>query len=322
MLNEEELPMMNEEESPMMNEEELTAKVESLKPWISYFELAPGVKTLSAPDWRVPRGEIFMKVLSDIYGGSLAEKTVFDIGCNAGGMSFDALKSGAKSCHGIDGRPNYIEQANFLKTHLSVSDDQAQFSVSNLYDVNVEKFGKFSITLFCGVLYYLTKPVDVFDKLAEMTEDIILVDSRSNLKNDISMNMVSVDPDNPRVGLEALGFETSVRGCVKLMQNAGFDDVILVDMVKLIPRDILRNDEALTAHADWPFAYYRGLRVTLIGFKSKNLYEDFIQKHSNIVLESFRRSDKNLLPLRFRIAYRVEKLFQFIRFKVHVLFRS
>jgi hypothetical protein len=152
--------------------------------------------------------------------------------------------------------------------------------------------------------------------MAEMTKDVILIDTHTNMKKDISLEIRDVNPDNPRVGLEKLGFYPSIRACVKMLWNIGFENVVLINMKKLIPHFFTNLDEIHPAHKNWPFEYHRGLRVTLVGFKNYNLYKSFIQNNKKMIKQSFSCAKSTLIPINIRIIRKLAYLSKLAQYKI------
>jgi 2-polyprenyl-3-methyl-5-hydroxy-6-metoxy-1,4-benzoquinol methylase len=111
-----------------------------------------------APTWRL--------IAQDL--GDIAGKSVLDIGCNAGYMSFECKKLGAAKVVGIDsslgsGEVSFIEQAKFCREVLGLD---VSFEESSLFDYRPKR--PFDIVLFCGVLYHLENFTLALDRLATL----------------------------------------------------------------------------------------------------------------------------------------------------------
>lgn len=149
---------MAESAPAALSREEILRRVEELRPWYQNVPLPHGVSTkdlernadifsgadIPAPLWRAVR-----PMLDDLAG-----RSVLDIGCNAGYMSFEAKKMGAASVLGIDsnlGAPvSFLDQAGFCRSALGLD---VAFREVSLFDF--EPDAPFDVVLFCGVLYHL-----------------------------------------------------------------------------------------------------------------------------------------------------------------------
>jgi tRNA (mo5U34)-methyltransferase len=101
----------------------------------------------------------------------LTDKTVLDIGCNAGFYSLEMKRRGAARVVGIDSDQGYLAQARFA---AEVVGAQIEFRELDVYDV--AKLGeRFDVVLFMGVLYHLRHPLLALDLLYEHVVGDLLV---------------------------------------------------------------------------------------------------------------------------------------------------
>jgi len=150
--------------------EVMRRRIRELSPWYQNVELSAGVTTklvdgeaihpgedIPAPLWR----EIERRL------PTLEGKRVLDIGCNAGYMSFECKKLGARYVLGIDddssATSSFIEQAEFCREVLGLD---VEFRRLSFMDLEPEQ--PFDVVLFCGVLYHLQNWADGLDKLAQL----------------------------------------------------------------------------------------------------------------------------------------------------------
>ena len=150
-------PMNNSELSPL-SRDEIARRIAELRPWYQNLQLPYGLSTkdldrgediFSGEDIPAPLWKAVLPLLDDCTG-----KSILDIGCNAGYMSFEAKKLGAASVLGIDSNlgatVSFLDQAVFCREALGLDVD---FREVSLFELEAE--AKFDIALFCGVLYHL-----------------------------------------------------------------------------------------------------------------------------------------------------------------------
>jgi hypothetical protein len=129
----------------------------------------------------------FDERLKGVYPDGLAGKRFLDCACNAGVYCFCARDAGAEYSFGFDIREHWIKQANFIKEHRTVGGkDRIDFKVLDLYDLPKENLQPFDFTFFSGIFYHLPDPIHGLKIAAELTSDIIVVNTAS-----------IYDPDNP-----------------------------------------------------------------------------------------------------------------------------
>lgn len=149
---------MNNSELSALSREGVARRISELRPWYQNVQLPYGLSTkdldrggdiFSGEDIPGPLWKAVLPLLDDCTG-----KSILDIGCNAGYMSFEAKKLGAASVLGIDSNlgatVSFLDQAVFCRQALGLDVD---FREVSLFELEAE--AKFDIVLFCGVLYHL-----------------------------------------------------------------------------------------------------------------------------------------------------------------------
>ena len=157
--------------STPLTREEIVTGIERLRPWYQNVRLPHDLSTkaldgdadiFSGADIPAPLWNVVLPLLDDVGG-----KSVLDIGCNAGFMSFEMKKLGAASVLGIDsnlGAPvSFLEQAKFCRAALGIDVD---FHEVSLFDFDPE--ARFDVVLFCGVLYHLENFATGVEKVASL----------------------------------------------------------------------------------------------------------------------------------------------------------
>ncbi len=149
--------------------EEIQRKIQELGKWFQNMDLN-GVMT--APDHFL--GD-YPAVKWNRFAGSipadLRDKSVLDIGCNAGFYSIEMKRRGAARVVGIDYDDDYLAQARFAAGVYGVD---IEFRLMSVYDIAQLK-ERFDIVLFMGVLYHLRHPLLALDLLYEHVADDLLV---------------------------------------------------------------------------------------------------------------------------------------------------
>jgi SAM-dependent methyltransferase len=158
----------------------LREEIIRLGPWSLDVQVSPEVSTrvaLDAPPGTYPAsfGKIhfgsprsaFRSLLARLYPSGLDGRSVLDCACNCGGFSFWAKEFGAGRCYGFDVRKHWINQANFLLANRTEASDGIRFEVGDLYD----------ITIFKGIFYHLPDPISGLRVAADLTRELILVNT-------------------------------------------------------------------------------------------------------------------------------------------------
>jgi tRNA (mo5U34)-methyltransferase len=166
---------------------DLGDEIRRLGPWHHEIEVAPGVSTRLALEETYPdhfglvsflnlRDEFRRKILA-VYPGGLAGRSVLDCGCNCGECLFWAKELGAGDCYGFDARDHWIAQGRFLIEHSQLPSDGVTLEVRDLYEIPSLGLEPFDIVLFHGLLYHLPDPVTGLRIAADLTSELIVVNT-------------------------------------------------------------------------------------------------------------------------------------------------
>ncbi|MFC6487128.1 TIGR04290 family methyltransferase [Nitratireductor sp. GCM10026969] len=148
---------------------EIRKRIEELGPWFHNMRIR-GVET--APDhflgnYPACKWETFAQVLPE----DLTDRTVLDIGCNAGFYSLEMKRRNARHVVGIDHDTHYLRQAAFAAEQEGYDLELHQMSV---YDVpKLQR--RFDLVIFTGVLYHLRHPLLALDMIYEYVADDLLL---------------------------------------------------------------------------------------------------------------------------------------------------
>lgn len=159
---------------------ELRERVDSFPRWHYEFDL-DGVRT---PVWEPglvnrhrQRKKYFFSPLVELCGGSLAGKRVLDIGCNAGFWSLSAIEAGADFVLGVDGRQMHVDQANLVFEAKGVDPTRYRFVLSDVFKLDLSQEEPFDIVLCLGLLYHVSKPFELMERISSWNRDLLVVDT-------------------------------------------------------------------------------------------------------------------------------------------------
>ena len=172
-----------------MKEEEIVRRINSFPYWHYQFDLkghlTPVDKNLGS--WTrftnrpVKRRKYILDPVMKLCGGSLKGKRVLDLGCNSGFWSLSAIQQGADYVLGIDARQIFMEQANFVFEVNEIEKKRYSFIAKDLFDIDFREFGAFDIVLCLGLLYHVCKPVLLMERIAEVNNDILVIDTNLSM---------------------------------------------------------------------------------------------------------------------------------------------
>ena len=252
-----------------MTEQAIRDEVRRLAPFHHDIELPHGVRTHvpQASRREVERTRVSNLVrhlwpsLLDVCGGSLAGQRVLDVACNCGGFSVEAAKSGADYVLGVDIVDRYLEQAQFVRRALGLS--QVEFRKLGVEDLDEALVGTFDVSFCFGILYHLENPVLAMKRLAAVTRRVLGVDTdavRSFFIRKPTWQMRVLPPGRAEARdattslwrpQGACEFTPNAQAVARLLRYLGFNDV---RQLKPVAKGLEKR-------------YYDGTRVTFIGIR-------------------------------------------------------
>jgi tRNA (mo5U34)-methyltransferase len=129
--------------------------------WHHRIEVAPGVTTPGLQDTPAVLGQIGMP--EDLTG-----MRVLDIGARDGFFTFEAEKRGAAEVVALDNEPPHHTGFAIAAELLG---SKATYVTENVYALDQERFGRFDLVLFLGVIYHLRHPLLALDRIHDVTAD-------------------------------------------------------------------------------------------------------------------------------------------------------
>ena len=163
-----------------MRDNEIQQKIASFPQWHYRFDLKGNLTPIFEERFanrHEQRKKYFFDPLVSLLGGSLAGRRVLDLGCNAGFWSLCAARAGCDYVLGIDGRQMHVDQANFVFEVEGVEKDRYDFVAGDLFGLDFREIGRFDIVLCLGLMYHISKHVELMEKISEVSEDVLLIDT-------------------------------------------------------------------------------------------------------------------------------------------------
>ena len=160
-----------------MTREEILSGIEKLRPWFHCIDLGGGIntKTESAVGEPVEHPQPTWEFVRRHLPEDLSEKTLLDVGCNAGFYSFEAKRRGAARVVGLDAQRHLVRQARFCARALEL--DGVEFEKMSVYDLDPRALGQFDVTLALGLVYHLKHLVLALEKLFVTTRELLIIET-------------------------------------------------------------------------------------------------------------------------------------------------
>ena len=135
-------------------------------------EIAPGIETTVAGV--PPVDDIRTQLVVDACGGTLAGRTVVDLGCLEGGFTLAFAQRGAARVLGIEARELSVQRCELARTLLGV--DNAEFVVADIKD-ELSRHDPFDVVFATGILYHVADPAGFLRTMRSACDHVALVDT-------------------------------------------------------------------------------------------------------------------------------------------------
>jgi len=175
----------------------------------------------------------FLEMIRAIYPEGLEGRSFLDCACNCGGYSFWMKEIGAGSCFGFDVREHWIAQARFLLEHREGPTDGITFEQLDLYGLGAQDLDPFEITLFKGILYHLPDPVAGLKLAADLTGEVLILDTQVRIDLDDGMLVLEQEETaNPMSGVYGLNWiPTGPRVLEGVLEWMGFPETRITQWI-------------------------------------------------------------------------------------------
>ncbi|MCC6405971.1 MAG: DUF1698 domain-containing protein [Planctomycetes bacterium] len=226
-------------------------RIKALHPWfypvaLGNLKVTPGVGSHIAADFLENRTRCRQALLVDEVARryDLKGKSVLELACNCAYWSARYAERGATRVVGLEGREQYVRQAElYWQTNGFLPKGSYEFLGGNISDASawqqLRDRGPFDVTLCAGILYHTPNYAEILRWAAEVTREVLIVDTRVTDEpeqsieepgelyfNAIRETRVKVVPNRAKLvaTLRELGFAAEILP-VGFQAQLGVDDV-------------------------------------------------------------------------------------------------
>lgn len=128
--------------------------------WHHRIEVAPGVWTPGLQDTQTVLQQIDMPE-------NLSGMRVLDVGARDGFFTFEAERRGAREVIALD---NESPHRTGFAIAAELLGSRATYVTENVYSLSPERYGRFDLVLFLGVIYHLRHPLLALDRIHDVCE--------------------------------------------------------------------------------------------------------------------------------------------------------
>jgi SAM-dependent methyltransferase len=129
---------------------------------------------------------------------------------------------------GIEGRQMHVDQASFVFDIKEVERDRYDFVVGDIFETDFRQFGTFDVVLCLGLLYHISKPMELLEKISEVNDDILVVDTTLSMASGSFLKIVPQDPDSYMSAVDrSIAMRPTKRAVRDLAEHFGYSVVRL-----------------------------------------------------------------------------------------------
>ena len=153
--------------------------------------------------------------------------------CNCAAYLFWAKDIETGRCHGFDAREHWIEQARFLHRHRQGPNDDMRFEARDLMELPDMGLEPFDVTVFGGVLYHLADPIRGLQIAADLTNELLFLDTATTWDRPDDSFVLAEEPVEPLMsGVHGLAWRPTGPYVVqRILAWAGFEHTHVVRWV-------------------------------------------------------------------------------------------
>jgi SAM-dependent methyltransferase len=214
-----------------MNDQEIDRRINSFARWHYQFDLRGHLTPIadsSHINRHAQRRRYFFDPVVSLFGGSLKGKRVLDLASNAGFWSLAAIEAGAEFVYGLEGRQMHVDQSNFVFEVNGIDRERYRFATGDIFKTDFKALGSFDIVLCLGLLYHVSKPVELMEKIVQASTDLLVIDTSLSLLPGASFELRRDPLDDPR---NAIDYETVMvptrKAVLDLIHQFGYRGVVL-----------------------------------------------------------------------------------------------
>jgi SAM-dependent methyltransferase len=214
-----------------MQDEEIRQKIASFPRWHYQFDLRGNLTPIHKEghiNRHTQRKRHFFDPVVRLLGGSLEGKRVLDLASNAGYWSLASIEAGADYVLGIEGRQMHVDQANFVFEVKEIERERYDFVVGDIFETDFRQFGTFDVVLYLGLMYHISKPMELMEKISEVNDDILVIDTTLAKARGSFLKIVPQDPDSFNSAVDRpIAMRPTKQAVRDLAENFGYSVVTL-----------------------------------------------------------------------------------------------
>jgi SAM-dependent methyltransferase len=122
----------------------------------------------------------------------------------------------------------HVDQANLVFRTKGVAPDRYRFVQGDIFSYDFASEGPFDLVLCLGLLYHVSKTVELFEKISAANSDLLLIETKVSLLPGAVLEIYREDLDDTRNAIDhELVLVPSRRAVSELAREFGYDTIVL-----------------------------------------------------------------------------------------------
>ena len=213
-----------------MDDAAIASRIASFPRWHYRFDLRGHVTPVTAAqaNRHEQRRRYILGPLLELCDGSLEGKRVLDLGCNAGFWTLATLRAGAAHVVAVDGREMHVEQARLVLEVAEVEPAHYELVQGDVLALDFERWGVFDVVLCLGLLYHVSDPIGLVERIAAVNDDLLVIDTALSQLPGAAFELRREPLEDPRNALARELVLLPTRGAIiELAAAYGYESVCL-----------------------------------------------------------------------------------------------
>lgn len=204
-----------------MNPNEIRQQVEQIK-WFHTIDLGNDITTNGVDD-------SVNKLKTLKMNGYVSRKSVLDIGAWDGFFSFEAEKLGASKVVAVDpfmwNDNQWGSKKGFTLAQQALNSKVQDLNLNDISEI--QTLDPFDVVLFLGVFYHLKDPFTLLEKVANITNDMLILETELDIRNN-DFPMMSFNYNKEVFEDHTNYWFPNPKGMEALLKTVGFKEVKMV----------------------------------------------------------------------------------------------
>ena len=90
----------------------------------------------------------------------------------------------------------HVDQANFVFEVKNVKKERYDFVLGDIFETDLTQFGTFDVVLCLGLMYHISKPVELLEKISAVNDDLLVIDTSLSGAKGSFLELIQQYPDS------------------------------------------------------------------------------------------------------------------------------